>query len=202
MIPSKYVPSVGKGIQEAATKGILAGFPVVDFSAEVYDGSYHSVDSSDIAFKLAGSHAFRNVAKAAGPTILEPIIEVSVTTPDEFMGDVTGDITSRRGKIMGMDADAGRTIIKARVPEAELYKYAAALRSMTQGRAHHSREFVGYEPVPAEQAKQIIAETKKDDEYGGPGTRCRSGFGRFLPGLPDGSLDRRRVPSRRRFFVS
>ena len=164
VIPSKYVPSVGKGIQEAATKGILAGFPVVDFSAEVYDGSYHSVDSSDIAFKLAGSHAFRNVAKAAGPTILEPIIEVSVTTPDEFMGDVTGDITSRRGKIMGMDADAGRTIIKARVPEAELYKYAAALRSMTQGRAHHSREFVGYEPVPAEQAKQIIADSKKDDE--------------------------------------
>jgi elongation factor G len=164
VIPTKYVPSVDKGIQEASEKGILAGFPVVDFTAECYDGSYHSVDSSDIAFKLAGSIAFRSVAKKAGPTILEPIVEVSVTTPDEFMGDITGDITSRRGKIMGMDSDAGRTVIKARVPEAELYKYAAALRSMTQGRAHHSRTFVGYEPVPSDQAKIIIAEAKKDDE--------------------------------------
>jgi elongation factor G len=164
VIPGKYVPSVDKGIQEAAGKGILAGFPVVDFSAEVYDGSYHSVDSSDIAFKLAGSIAFQKVAQMAGPTILEPIIEVSVTTPDEFMGDVTGDITSRRGKVMGMDSDGGRTTIKARVPEAELYKYAAALRSMTQGRAHHSRKFVGYEPVPGDAAKGIIAAAKKEEE--------------------------------------
>jgi elongation factor G len=155
---------VGKGIVEAAEKGILAGFPVVDFSAEVYDGSYHSVDSSDIAFKLAGSIAFKNVARQAGPTLLEPIIEVSVTTPDEFMGDVTGDITSRRGKVMGMDSDSGRTTIKARVPESELYKYAAALRSMTQGRAHHARKFVGYEPVPADTAKTIIAAAKKEEE--------------------------------------
>jgi elongation factor G len=164
VIPGKYVPSVDKGIQEAASKGILAGFPVVDFSAEVYDGSYHSVDSSDIAFKLAGSIAFQKVAQMAGPAILEPIIEVSVTTPDEFMGDVTGDITSRRGKVMGMDSDGGRTTIKARVPEAELYKYAAALRSMTQGRAHHTRKFVGYEPVPHDAAKAIIAEAKKEDD--------------------------------------
>jgi elongation factor G len=164
VIPTKYVPSVDKGIQEAAQKGILAGFPVVDFSAECYDGSYHSVDSSDIAFKLAGSIAFRSVAQQAGPTILEPILEVSVTTPDEFMGDVTGDVTSRRGKIMGMDSEGGRTTIKARVPEAELYKYAAALRSMTQGRAHHTRTFVGYEPVPGDQAKAIIAEAKKDED--------------------------------------
>jgi len=164
VIPTKYVPSVDKGIQAAAEKGILAGFPVVDFCAECYDGSYHSVDSSDIAFKLAGSSAFTSVSRQAGPTILEPIIEVSVTTPDEFMGDITGDVTSRRGKIMGMDSDGGRTTIKARVPEAELYKYAAALRSMTQGRAHHARKFVGYEPVPADQAKVIIAEAKRDDD--------------------------------------
>jgi len=163
VIPGKYVPSVDKGIQEAATRGILAGFPVVDFTAEVYDGSYHSVDSSDIAFKLAGSIAFQKVAQMAGPVLLEPIIEVSVTTPDEFMGDVTGDITSRRGKVMGMDSDGGRTTIKARVPEAELYKYAAALRSMTQGRAHHVRKFVGYEPVPTDTAKAIITEAKKED---------------------------------------
>ncbi len=164
VIPTKYVPSVDKGIQEASRKGVMAGFKMVDFCAECYDGSYHAVDSSDIAFKLAGSAAFRAVAPKAGPTILEPIIEVSVTTPDEFMGDVTGDITSRRGKIMGMDSDGGRTTIKGRVPEAELYKYAAALRSMTQGRAHHSRKLAGYESVPADQAKIIIAETKKADE--------------------------------------
>ncbi len=164
VIPTKYVPSVDKGIQEAALRGILAGFPLTDFSAECYDGSYHSVDSSDIAFKLAGSVAFRNVAPTAGPTLLEPIIEVSVTTPDEYMGDITGDVTSRRGKIMGMDSEGGRTTIKARVPEAELYKYAAALRSMTQGRAHHKRTFVGYEPVPADQAKVVIAEAKKEDD--------------------------------------
>jgi elongation factor G len=164
VIPGKYVPSVDKGIQEAAGKGILAGFPVVDFSAEVYDGSYHSVDSSDIAFKLAGSIAFKNVSGTAGPVLLEPIIEVSVTTPDEFMGDITGDLTSRRGKVMGMDAEGGRTTIKARVPESELYKYASALRSMTQGRAHHTREFVGYEPVPPDNARAIIAEAKKEDD--------------------------------------
>lgn len=166
VIPSKYIPSVDKGIQEAAARGILAGYPVVDFSAEVYDGSYHSVDSSDIAFKLAGVLAFQKVAPLAGPILLEPIVEISVTTPDEFMGDVTGDITSRRGKILGMDSDGGRTVIRARVPEAELYKYAAALRSMTQGRAHHTRQFAGYEPVPPEQAKAIIAQAKKEKEEG------------------------------------
>ncbi len=164
VIPGKYVPSVDKGIQEAAAKGILAGVPLEDFTAECYDGSYHSVDSSDIAFKLAGSIAFQKVARMAGPIILEPIIEVSVTTPDEFMGDVTGDLTSRRGKVMGMDADSGRTTIKARVPESELYKYASALRSMTQGRGHHTREFVGYEPVPPDQAKIIIAQSKEEEE--------------------------------------
>ena len=164
VIPSKYVPSVNKGIQEAAQKGVLAGFPVVDFSAECYDGSYHSVDSSDIAFKLAGVQAFRSVARDAGPKLLEPIVEVAVTTPEEFMGDIIGDVTSRRGKVLGMDSEGGRTIVKARVPEAELYKYASVLRSMTQGRAHHSRTFVGYEPMPDLDAKRVIAEAKKEDE--------------------------------------
>lgn len=164
VIPSKYVPSVNKGIREAAQRGVLAGFPVVDFSAECYDGSYHSVDSSDIAFKLAGVQAFRNVARDAGPKLLEPIIEVAVTTPEEFMGDIIGDVTSRRGKVLGMDSEGGRTIVKARVPEAELYKYASVLRSMTQGRAHHSRTFVGYEPMPDLDAKRVIAEAKKEDE--------------------------------------
>ena len=161
VIPTKYVPSVDKGVQEAAAHGILAGYPVVDFAAECYDGSYHSVDSSDIAFKIAGSQAFKTVAARCRPVLLEPVMEVSVTTPDEYMGDIMGDLTSRRGKVQGMDAQGGRTVIKAMVPEAELYKYAAALRSMTQGRGHHTRDYSHYEEVPRELATKIIEEAKK-----------------------------------------
>ncbi len=164
VIPGKYLPSVDRGIQEASERGVVAGYPLVDFAAECYDGSYHSVDSSDIAFKLAGSLAFRSVAAKAGPILLEPMVEVSVTTPDEYMGDIMGDLTSRRGKVLGMDPDGGRTRIRAMVPEAELYKYAAALRSMTQGRAHHMRTFAGYEPVPDHIAQKIIADKKKEAE--------------------------------------
>lgn len=158
VIPGKYVPSVDKGIQEAATKGVLAGFPVVDFAAECYDGSYHSVDSSDIAFKVAGSLAFQRVAMDCGPVIIEPVMEVEVTAPDEYMGDIIGDITQRRGRPLGTEMNGGRAVIKARVPEAELYKYASTLRSLTSGRGHHARRFVGYDPVPHEAAQKIIAE--------------------------------------------
>jgi elongation factor G len=164
VIPNKYLPSVDRGIQEAAQRGVVAGYPLVDFAAECYDGSYHSVDSSDIAFKLAGSLAFRHVAVKAGAILLEPMAEVSVTTPDEYMGDIMGDLTSRRGKVLGMDPDSGRTRIRAMVPEAELYKYAAALRSMTQGRGYHTRTFAGYEPVPDHIAQKIVADRKKEDE--------------------------------------
>ncbi len=156
VIPGKYVPSVDKGIREAAGKGLLAGFPLVDFEAECYDGSYHSVDSSDIAFKVAGSLAFREVASRAGPVLLEPIVEVEVSTPDEYMGDIMGDITQRRGKVQGMVPGNGSTAVRALVPEAELYKYATALRSMTQGRAHHTRSFAGYEPMPTHEAERVI----------------------------------------------
>jgi len=156
VIPSKFVPSVDRGIQEAAGKGILAGYPVVDFTAQCYDGSYHSVDSSDIAFQVAGSMAFKKVAATAGPKLLEPIIEVAVTTPDEYMGDVMGDVTQRRGKVLGMEPLDGRTTIRALVPEAELYRYAASLRSMTQGRGHHTRKFVGYEYMPDDAAQKVI----------------------------------------------
>jgi elongation factor G len=164
VIPSKYLPSVDRGIQEAARKGILAGFPLVDVAAECYDGSYHSVDSSDIAFKVAGSMALQNVAKKAGPVLLEPIIEVKVTTPDEYVGDIMGDLNQRRGRVQGMQPSAGRTTITARVPEAELYKYAASLRSITQGRAHHTRSFVGYEPAPHSEAERVIAALKEEAE--------------------------------------
>jgi elongation factor G len=158
VIPTKYVPSVDRGIREASVNGVLANYPLVDFTAECYDGSYHSVDSSDIAFKLAGSLAFRNVAEKCGPVLLEPVIEVLVTTPDKYVGDIMGDLTSRRGKVQGMDPSSGRTTVRAMVPEAELYKYAATLRSITQGRGHHIRNFAGYEPAPHEVIEKVRAE--------------------------------------------
>ena len=160
VIPSKYVPSVDRGIREAALKGVIAGFPVQDFEAECYDGSYHSVDSSDIAFKVAGSLAFRNVAAKANPALLEPMVEVQVTTPDEYVGDIMGDLNSRSAKVQGMEPSGGRTVIKAHVAEAELYKYASVLRSITQGRAHHARAFIGYGVVPPDRASKIAAETQ------------------------------------------
>ena len=164
VIPNKFLPSVDKGVQEAARKGILAGYPVVDVAVECYDGSYHTVDSSDIAFQVAASMAFQKVAQQAGPVLLEPIVDVEVTTPDEFVGDIMGDITQRRGKVLGMAPRDGRTVIRAHVPEAELYKYAASLRSMTQGRAHHTRSFLGYEPVPDYEAQKIISSRKDERE--------------------------------------
>jgi elongation factor G len=158
VIPGKYVPSVDRGVQEAAERGVVAGYPMVDFVAECYDGSYHAVDSSDIAFKLAGIQAFKTVAQRCGPILLEPIVEVAVTTPDEYVGDIMGDLTSRRGKVQGMDPGNGRTTVKALVPESELYKYAATLRSLTQGRAHHSRRLAGYEAAPDQVAQKVKQE--------------------------------------------
>ena len=163
VIPGRFIPSVDRGIREAAGKGILAGYPVVDIRAECYDGTYHSVDSSDIAFQLAGAIAFRKAAEAARPTILEPIMEVEVTTPEAYMGDVMADASQRRGKVQGIDSRGGRTVIRARIPQAELYKYAAALRAMTHGRAHHLRELVAYEPVPEFEKARIIAEANEED---------------------------------------
>jgi elongation factor G len=122
------------------------------------------VDSSDIAFKLAGSSAFRSVAEKCGPILLEPIVEVGVTTPDEYVGDIMGDLTSRRGKVLGMDPGNGRTTVRAIVPEAELYKYAATLRSMTQGRAHHTRKHAGYEAAPDHVAQKVRVERKAEEE--------------------------------------
>ena len=163
-IPGKYLPSVDRGIQEAAQRGILAGFPLVDFAAECYDGSFHTVDSSDIAFQLAASLAFNKIVPQARPVLLEPILEVQVTTPDEYLGDVMGDLTQRRGKVLGMEPKGGRTVIRAHVPEAELYKYAAALRAMSSGRASHTRSFASYEQVPEQEAQKIITEKKHERE--------------------------------------
>jgi elongation factor G len=164
VIPNKFIPSVDKGVQESARRGILAGYPVVDFEAECYFGSYHSVDSSDIAFQIAGSMAFQKAAESAGPVILEPILEVVVVTPEQYMGDVIGDLNHRRGKILGMDQEGHKTRVKALVPQAELYKYATTLRSITQGRAFHSRKLYGYEEVPANVQQKVIDAAKKEKE--------------------------------------
>ncbi|CAN5615343.1 elongation factor G [soil metagenome] len=164
VIPNKFIPSVDKGVQEAARRGILAGFQVVDFEAECYFGSYHSVDSSDIAFQIAGSMAFQKAAESANPVILEPILEVEVVTPEQYMGDVIGDLNHRRGKILGMEQDGQKTHVKALVPQSELYKYATTLRSLTQGRAFHTRRTHGYEEVPANVQPKIIEAAKKERE--------------------------------------
>ncbi len=162
VIPTKYVPSVDRGIQEAAAAGVVAGYPMVDFEAECYDGSYHSVDSSDIAFKVAGSYAFKNVAAKARPALLEPIIEVTVTTPDEYVGDVMGDLNGRSARVIGMEPKGGKTAILAQVAQAELYKYASALRSITQGRAFHRRKLLGYDFVPQARVAKIVAEAQAE----------------------------------------
>jgi len=159
-VPSKYIPAVEKGVVEAMHEGILAGYKMVDIKVSIYDGTYHVVDSSDMAFKIAGSMGFRKAALEAKPVLLEPIYNVEVIVPSEFMGDVMGDISSRRGKIMGMEADGGFEKIKAKVPLAELYKYSTSLRSHTQGRGHHTREFSHYEEVPREIAEKIIKEAQ------------------------------------------
>ncbi len=161
VIPGKFVPAVDKGIFEAGQRGVLAGYPVVDFEAECFDGSYHAVDSSELAFKVAGSMAFQKAAGDAAPVILEPVMKVVVTTPSDYTGDVMGDITQRRGKVLGMDSEGDRTIVQALIPEAELYRYASNLRSTTQGRGHHAQSFHGYEEVPAVAAEKLIAEAEQ-----------------------------------------
>jgi elongation factor G len=164
VIPGKYVPAVDKGIQEAAQRGIIAGFPVVDFEAECYFGSYHSVDSSELAFKIAGSLAFQKAAESASPVLLEPIMEVEVFTPEEFLGDVMGDISSRRGKILGIESAGRNQKIRALVPQAELYKYSTMLRSLTQGRAVHARTFHSYEDVPQSEVGKVVETVRKERE--------------------------------------
>ncbi len=160
VIPGKYIPAVEKGIKEALAGGVIAGYPVVDVKVTLYYGSYHTVDSSDMAFKIAGSMCFKKIFKEAKPVLLEPIYDIEVQVPEEYMGDVMGDISSRRGKIQGMDAEGPFQIIKAKVPLAELYRYSTTLRSLTQGRGVHRRKFSHYEEVPKDAADKIIAQVE------------------------------------------
>ncbi|MCW8821412.1 MAG: elongation factor G [Sulfurovum sp.] len=157
VIPKEFIQPINKGIQEAMARGIQAGYPVEDVKVTVYDGSYHDVDSSEMAFKLAGSMGFREGCREANPVILEPLMKVEVETPEESMGDVIGDIAKRRGQVSGMDDRAGHKIVNAFVPLSEMFGYSTDLRSMTQGRATYAMEFDHYEEVPQNVAKEIIA---------------------------------------------
>ena len=160
-IPKEYIPAVGEGIEEAAKAGIIAGFPVVGVKATVYDGSYHEVDSSEMAFHIAGSMCFKEAMQKASPVLLEPIMKVEVTMPEEYMGDVIGDINSRRGRIEGMDDLGGGKIVRGYVPLAEMFGYSTDLRSKTQGRGNYSMFFEKYEPVPKSVQDKIISAKAK-----------------------------------------
>jgi len=155
-IPREFINPINNGIQEALESGILGGYPVLDVKVTLYDGSYHDVDSSEMAFKIAGSMGVREALRKAGPTLLEPMMKVEVTVPEEYMGDVIGDINSRRGKMEGMELVSGAQIIRAYVPLSEMFGYATDLRSNTQGRGLYSMQFDHYEPVPASISEKVL----------------------------------------------
>ncbi len=161
VVPKEYIPAVEAGVREAMETGVVAGYPMTDIKVTLFDGSYHEVDSSEMAFKIAGSIAFKEGAKKADPVLLEPIMEVEVTTPEEFMGDVIGDLNKRRGRVQGMEARGNAQVVRALVPLAEMFGYATDLRSMTQGRATYIMKFSHYEEVPPNVAEQIIGERAK-----------------------------------------
>ena len=164
-IPRQFIPAVDRGIQEAAVRGIIAGYPLVDFRVEIFDGSFHTVDSNEMSFKMAGIQAFKAVAAKCKSVLLEPLDELEIFTPDDYMGDVLGDLSSRRGHILGTEAVEGiGTRIRAIVPQAELHSYASSVQSMTQGRAAFKRRFKGYEEAPHEVAQKIIEEHAKEKE--------------------------------------
>jgi elongation factor G len=162
VVPSEYIPAVRSGVEEAMANGVIAGYPVVDMKAELYDGSYHDVDSSEMAFKIAGSMALQDGVKKANPVLLEPVMKVVVVTPEEFMGDVIGDLNSKRGRVESMeDLQAGIKEITAFVPLGEMFGYTTNLRSMTQGRASSSMELDHYADVPPNVAQNIISKSGK-----------------------------------------
>ena len=159
-IPREYISAVEKGIKEAVDRGILAGYPIVDIKAKLYDGSYHEVDSSELAFKIAGSIGFREAAKKAKPVLLEPIMSVEAVTPEEFLGDVIGDLNSRRGKVQSIERRGNAQVIRAQAPLSEMFGYATDLRSMTQGRAIYTMQFSHYEEVPKGVSEEIVAKVR------------------------------------------
>jgi elongation factor G len=164
VIPRNFIPACQKGFAEAMLHGALAGFPVVDVKVTVYDGSYHEVDSSEIAFKIAAARAFRDAMSKARPVLLEPIMEVKVIIPDTFMGDINGDLNHKRGRIMGVGVEDGMQVITAEVPQAEMFRYSSELRSITGGRGSFELKFLRYDIVPSNIAQKIIASAEKAKE--------------------------------------
>ena len=156
-VPKEYIPSVDLGIQEAMEAGVLAGYPVVDVRVELVDGSYHDVDSSEMAFKIAGSMAFKEAMQRAKPKLLEPVMSVEVVTPEDYLGDVMGDLNSRRGRVEGLEPRGNAQAVRARVPLATMFGYATDLRSMTQGRATFTMQFDRYEDAPQSVAGEIVS---------------------------------------------
>ncbi|MFQ6098654.1 MAG: elongation factor G, partial [Armatimonadota bacterium] len=163
-IPNQYIPGVEKGVVEAMREGIVAGYPMVDVEVTVYDGKDHPVDSSELAFKIAGATAFRGAAEQANPVLLEPIVHMEVTTPDEFVGDIISDLNGKRGRVLGTDSLGTNAVVQAQVPLAEVLNYEAQLRSMTQGRASYTAKLSHYEEVPAQLAERITAQRKAEKE--------------------------------------
>jgi elongation factor G len=161
-IPKNYIPAIEKGIKDAASRGHLAGFPMVDFRVVLYDGSYHDVDSNDMSFQMAGRIAFRKAMEQAKPTILEPVMHVEITVPDEFAGSIMGDLNARRGRIQGMDNKGGNTIVKAEVPMSEMLTYGVDLTAMTQGRGSFNMEMHHYDVVPGQLQEKIIEKAKAE----------------------------------------
>ena len=167
VVPTKFIPAVEKGVREALDRGIVGGFPVVDVEVTLFDGKDHPVDSSEAAFKMAGSVCFRKVAKEARPILLEPIVSVEVVVPDEYLGDTMSDISTKRGKVLGMDARDGQQVITAHVPLSEMFRYSIDLRSITRGRGSFTMEVDHYEAVPQEIAQKIIETTAQEEEEEG-----------------------------------
>jgi elongation factor G len=158
VIPRNFIPAVEKGVIEVKARGVLAGYPVVDFKAAVFDGKHHPVDSSEIAFKLAASFGFKTAMQQAQPTILEPIMSMEIVVPDESVGDVIGDLNSRRGRVLGVDSRGGHQVVKAQAPMAEVLKYAQTLTSITSGKGSFSMDFDHYDEAPAPVREKLIAE--------------------------------------------
>jgi elongation factor G len=159
-VPKEYSKAISEGVREASESGVLAGYPVLDIKVTAFDGSYHDVDSSEMAFKIAGSMAFKEAARKASPVLLEPVMAVEVVTPEDYAGVIMGDLSSRRGRIEGMEHRAGSQVIKAIVPLAEMFGYATHMRSSTQGRAEYSMHFARYEEAPRSVAEEIIAKVQ------------------------------------------
>ena len=160
-IPKNYIPSVEKGIKVAIAEGVLAKSPIINIKVKLIDGSYHAVDSSDMAFQIAGAMALKEAVKKAGPVLLEPIMEVSIVIPDEFIGDVSGDISSRRGRLLGTEPKGKNQVLKAHVPLGEMFKYASDLRSLTGGRGNYTMKFSHYEQAPQKVTEKVVAEKQE-----------------------------------------